>query len=135
MKKDIIQPEVKNVALAVVKETTDDANETNWYVYIINLNDTALTDVIINSKGYGVINEQSRQTSVLRHYFKEIGPESFAKIEVIMADVFGLSNEYWVSFYQGTQIYDKKYIFLPETINEGNYTNIPLMNKKGVMIG
>lgn len=134
MKKDIILPAVTDVAMAVVRETND-ADETNWYVYLINLKDTPLTDVIINSKGYGTIAEQPKQTSTLRHYFKEVDAGDFVKIEVIMEDVFGLSNEYWVSFYIGKQIYDKKYIFLPETISEANYTTIPIMNVKGVMIG
>ncbi len=134
MKKDIILPPVEDVILAVVKETNEEGN-TNWYAYIVNLKDTPLTDVIINSKGYGMVGEEQRKTSALRHYFKEIDAGDFAKIEVIMEDVFGLSNEYWVSFYIGQQIYDKKYIFLPETINESNFTQIPILNVKGVMIG
>ena len=31
-------------------------------------------------------------------------------------------------------MYDKKYIFLPETIKEENFVLIPYINKKGVMI-
>lgn len=134
MKKDIIQPDVEGVALAITKDTNEEG-ETNWYVYLININDVALTDAIINSKGYGIIGEEQKKTSILRHYFKEIGPKSFVKIEPIMEDVFGLNNEYWLSYYIGQQIYDKKYVFLPETISESNYTTIPLMDKKGVMIG
>jgi hypothetical protein len=51
-----------------------------------------------------------------------------------MEDVFSLSNEYWVSFYVGNVIHDKKFIFLPETISEQFLTNVPVINKKGVMI-
>ena len=56
------------------------------------------------------------------------------KIEPIMEDVFSLSNEYWVSFYIDKIIYDKKFIFLPETISSEYFTQIPILNKRGVMI-
>ena len=35
----------------------------------------------------------------------------------------------------GQALYDRKYIFVAGSIEEDNFTTIPLMNKKGVMIG
>jgi hypothetical protein len=88
----------------------------------------------VSSKGYGEVEGEQVKTSVLRHFFDEIPAGSFQKIEAIIEDVFKLSNEYWVSFYIGDLIHDKKFIFLPETINEENFTSIPLLGKRGVMI-
>lgn len=51
-----------------------------------------------------------------------------------MENTFGLTNEFWVSFYINDKIYDKQYIFLPETINLKNLTKIPILNAEGVMI-
>jgi hypothetical protein len=48
---------------------------------------------------------------------------------------FGLSNEFWVSFYIGEQVYDKQFVFLPETITPANFTMVPVLERKGVMIG
>jgi len=48
--------------------------------------------------------------------------------------VFGVTNEYWISFYIGDKIFDKQYIFLPETIKREHFTKVPLINKPGVMI-
>jgi hypothetical protein len=31
-------------------------------------------------------------------------------------------------------MYDKKYIFLPESIKQENFTMVPVLNKRGVMI-
>jgi len=31
-------------------------------------------------------------------------------------------------------MYDKKYVFVPESITEENFTHVPVLNKKGVMI-
>jgi hypothetical protein len=55
-------------------------------------------------------------------------------IEPIQKEVFGLNNEYWVSFYIGSNIFDKKFIFLPESITEDNFIRIPFIDRPGVMI-
>lgn len=134
MKKDIKIPPVKDVAIAIVKDT-DEADQTAWYVYLVNMKNKEITDVIINSKGYGTIDEQEIKTSTLRHYFAEVKEQSFVKVETIMDSLFGLNNEFWVSFYIGKQIYDQKFVFLPETIKDENFTLIPIMDRRGVMIG
>ena len=89
---------------------------------------------MISSTGYGEVNGEQKKTSILRHFLDEVGPMSFAKVEPIIEDVFSLSNEFWVSFYVDNVMYDKKFIFLPETIHEEYFTNIPLLSKRGVMI-
>jgi hypothetical protein len=77
---------------------------------------------------------ESVKTSVLRHFLDTIEPGDFAKIEPIMENLFGISNEYWVSFYKHRVMYDKKYVFVAESISENHLTNIPIINKPGVMI-
>ena len=133
MKKDIQQPEVKDIIVAVIQEENEEA-EPIWNVYILNSKAVDINHVLISSKGYGSLNGEETLTSTLRHFIEKVPAQSFAKIEPIMEDVFGLSNEYWVSFYIDEVIYDKKFIFLPETIKSDYFTNVPLINKKGVMI-
>lgn len=132
MKKDIEVPEVEDVVVAVILEEED--GENRWNVYLVNLRIEPIKNVLVVSKGYGEINGEPRQTSTLRFFFEEIPDIEYTKIETIMDFALGLSNEYWVSFYIGETIYDKRYIFLPETISEQNFTNIPLINVQGVMI-
>ncbi|PKP46182.1 MAG: hypothetical protein CVT95_07365 [Bacteroidetes bacterium HGW-Bacteroidetes-12] len=131
-----IQPEpVKNVAIAVVEEFNE-LNQPNWNVYIVNLKEITLENVLISSKGYLKLDDGSeKKTSLLRHSLGNIAPKSFVKIEPIIEEVFGLHNEYWLSYFSNNQLLDKKYIFLAETIKKENFTTIPLLNKKGVMIG
>ena len=57
-----------------------------------------------------------------------------AGVEAIDPAVFGLTNEYWLSYYIDGTIYDKKFIFLPESIVDDNLIRIPVLNKPGVMI-
>jgi hypothetical protein len=133
MKKDITPPEVKDVAVAVVQEQNELA-ETIWNVYLINLKSHSIEGVLVSSLGYGSFNDEEVKTSTLRHFLDEVEAKSFKKIEPIMETVFGLNNEFWVSFYENKVMFDKKYIFLPETIKEENFVMIPYLNKKGVMI-
>jgi hypothetical protein len=133
MKKDILPPEVKDVAVAVVKEQNELA-ETEWNVYLINLKSVDLEGVLVSSQGYGIYNEEDVKTSTLRHFLDVVKSKSFSKIEPIVETVFGLNNEYWVSFFVNKVMFDKKYIFLPESIKEENFVLIPYLNKKGVMI-
>jgi hypothetical protein len=135
MKQDIDFPKVEDVAVAVVKETNE-LNQDEWFVYLINLQSNNLEGVLVSSTGYGEdqMTGEKIRTSTMRHFFEQIAPKSFRKVEQIIQEVFPLNNEYWVSFYLGKSIYDKKYIFLPETISENNFINIPILNKRGVMI-
>jgi len=132
MIKDIPVNEVKNVAVAIVRE--GDEHSEDWNVYLINLNDFPITGVFITSKGYGELNNEVRKTSELRWFYENIPAREVVKVEAIVEDVFGLHNEYWVSYYIGTEIFDKRFIFLAESIKPENFTNIPVLNERGVMI-
>jgi len=129
MKKDIPQLKVEDLAIAIVPR-----NDELWDTFIINLKEEPITNVLINSKGYGDKEGEHIKTSVLRHFFDKLEPHSATKIEPIQTQLFSLTNEYWVSFnYQG-HMYDKKYVFVKGSIAEMNFTTIPLLDCKGVMI-
>lgn len=136
MRKDIQVPKVKDIAVAVVQELNEEKTDTIYNVYFINLTEVVVENVLVTSKGYGENKSTGAKikTSVLRHNLGVLRPDSFTKIEPIMEDVFTLNNEYWVSFFIENVMYDKKFIFLAETIQESNFVNIPVINKKGVLI-
>ncbi len=131
MKKDIPQHKVEDLAIAVVP---NDEDETIWDSYVINLKDEPIDSLLINSRGYGEIDGERKETSVLRHFFEQLGPLAIAKIEPIPKNLFNLTNEYWVSFQYDGYMYDKKYVFVRGSIDKSNFTTIPFINKKGVMI-
>jgi hypothetical protein len=133
MIKDIPELIVENVAIAIVREKNE-LDETVWNSYLLNLKDQKIEGVLVTSTGYGELNEEKVKTSTLRHFLDEVESKSFVKIEPIIEEVFGINNEYWLSFYFNKTMYDKRYVFLAESITESNFTNIPLINKKGVMI-
>ncbi|WP_183572870.1 hypothetical protein HDF18_05830 [Mucilaginibacter sp. X5P1] len=133
MIKDLPENVVEDIAIAVALEK--ESVETKiWYVYLINLKSVPIENVLITSKGYGEKDGEQVKTSTLRHMFPIVESNSFVLIEPIDEATFGLNNEYWLSYYIGKEIYDKKFIFLPESIVELNFIKLPVVNKPGVMI-
>jgi hypothetical protein len=133
MKKDLPVNNVEDIAVAVALER-EDAEFKTWYVYLINLKNQPIENVLITSKGYGEKAGEPVKTSILRHMFPIVESNKSVLIEPIDEQTFGLSNEYWLSYYIGSNIYDKKFIFLPESIIEANFIKLPVLNKPGVMI-
>ena len=133
MLKDIPELKVEDVSIAIIKDEDEIAGEV-WDVYLINLKPEKITGVLVTSTGYGVISDVSRKTSTLRHFFEEVESKSFIKIETMVEDVFDVNNEFWLSFFLGNQMYDKKFIFVAGSIKEENFTKVPLVHKYGVLI-
>lgn len=132
MKKDISFPAVTGISIAVVRQMSE-LNQPEWFVYLLNDNDFSIYNLFITSRGYGEINGEQRQTSVLRHAFDIVEAKSQVLVEPIHPDVFPLNNEYWVSYYIGEEIYDKRFVFVPDSIIEENLINIPALNQQGVL--
>ncbi len=133
MRKDLPKNLVEDIAVAVALEGEGPESKT-WYVYIINLKNQPIENVMVTSKGYGEKDGEQVKTSVLRHMIPQLDSNKSALIEPIDEQTFGLNNEYWVSYYIGKDIFDKKFIFLPESIVESNFIKLPVVNKPGVMI-
>jgi hypothetical protein len=135
MREELKGPKVENVAVAVVQQINME-NHPEYLVYLLNLREDIMEGIIINSTGYGEnanIGEKIK-TSTLRHCIEVLLPNEAAKIEPIMEDVFGISNEYWVSFWVDEVLYDKKFIFPPESICEKNLKDIKILGAKGILI-
>lgn len=131
MKKDILFPQVVGVHIAVAHGENE--SEKLWQVILINENDHAIENITIQSRGYGEKDGKPVETSVLRHFFPILDKKSFQVIELIDPAVFSLNNEYWVSYFIGNQVYDKKFIFVPESIIQKHITFIPILNKEGIL--
>jgi hypothetical protein len=134
MKKDIIIPEVENVFIAVVQEWSDEFMEKVWYAYLVNDSDFQLDGVMVVSKAFGTIDGEMKKTSLLRHAFAEIPEVSVAKIELIEKSVLALNNEFMVTFFIGNTLYDKKFIFKANSINEANQEEVPILFVDGVIV-
>jgi hypothetical protein len=131
--KDIPENTVENIAMAIVSELSPEGDQV-WNVYLLNLKEELIEGVLVTSKGYGIKDGEQVRTSTLRHFLDVVPSKGYVKVEPIIEKVFGLNNEYWVSFYQNKVMYDKKYLFLPESVRPDNFITVPIINKVGVMI-
>lgn len=132
MIKDIQFNKVEDIAVAVAPRTEGSTEE--WVVYLVNMKDRAIDGVLINSEGYGTLNGKEVKTSSLRQFFDKIEGRDFVQIEILPEQLIGLSNQFWVSFWQDGILYDKQYVFVTESIVSDNLIDIPVLNRKGVMI-
>ncbi|MBL7863358.1 MAG: hypothetical protein JNK10_00680 [Cyclobacteriaceae bacterium] len=132
MIKDIPRPVVEHVTLAIARDQGQ-SDAPTWKVYLINNNDLPIENTLVASTGYGVKNGEEQKTSTLRHFLETVDSRSVALIEPIDPGVFHLNNEYWVSYYIGREIFDKRFVFLPDSIHEDNLTFIKELDREGIL--
>jgi hypothetical protein len=143
MKQDIPFEPVVGVSIAIVPD--DDslvaapgkADVATWQVFLLNNNEFPLENVIIASEGYGTQPDgQAVRTSTLRYHFPEVAANSATPIELIDPAIFHLTNQYWVSYYRDRQIFDKKFVFVPDSIVPANLSRLDLLEgRAGVLHG
>lgn len=134
MKKDIELRKVRDVGIAIVPPDKGGINAELWDVYLINQGNNPLLNVLINSRGFGSRDEEEIKTSTFRFFYEEIPGRCAVKIEAIQSAIFDLAHEYWLSFNQDDYMYDRKFVFVRGSIAEENFTQVPILEKLGVMI-
>ncbi|RZL09449.1 MAG: hypothetical protein EOO62_14045 [Hymenobacter sp.] len=143
MKQDIPFEPVVGVSIAIVPDadslgaTLSEGETATWQVFLLNNNDFPLETVIIASEGYGTQPDgQAVRTSTLRYHFPEVAAHSATPIELIDPAIFHLTNQYWVSYYRDRQIFDKKFVFVPDSIVPANFSRLDLLGgQAGVLHG
>lgn len=132
MIKDIEIPTVANVTIAIArKKAIGESDE--WLVFLLNRNDFPIENTLVASNGYGEINGEKQQTSILRHFLQTVDANKATLIEPIDKSVFHLNNEYWVSYYIGTKIFDKRFVFVPDSICEANLVFVKELGMEAVV--
>jgi hypothetical protein len=134
MKSDITIPKVENVFLAAVQEWSDDFMDKVWYVYLINDSDYDLDSVMVVSKAFGTLDGEMKKTSLLRHAFVKVPAVSVVKIEMIENSVLRLNNEFMVTYFIGSTLYDKKFIFRAQSITPDYVEEVPILFVDGVIV-
>lgn len=132
MLKDIDFKKVTDIAMVAIPNTEEGAND--WKIYLINLREEAITGVMVSSVGYGTVDGKEVKTSALRQLIERIEPNGYFAVELITTELKELSNQFWVSFWLDGELFDRKYVFVKESINEEFMTDIPVLNTRGVMI-
>ncbi len=131
MKKDIKIPVSKGVYIAIVHEWNKEFLSKEWNSYLINDTSFDIEMVLVVTKGY---DDDDIKTSTMRHGIGKVDSKSFSKIELIQEDVLKLNNEFNVTYFGNNIMYEKKFIFLKNTVNENTKQKLPVMMIEGVII-
>jgi len=129
VKKDIEIPVAKDVHVAIVREWNDEFLDKDWNAYIINDRTTPIEMTMVVSKGY----DGERKTSIMRHAIGVVASKSFQKIEVVQEDVLTLNNEFFVTYFADNKLYEKRFVFEKNTVNENKLDTIPVIEKDGII--
>ena len=127
MKKDLDIEEVTGVYIAFLP------NRDNWSVYLINNRKEQLETVIVNASGEGKLEGKEKQTATLRFLLNDIPAESVKPFELMMPESFELSHRYWVSYYIGNRIFDKKFVYTPDMYDE-DLQDLPVFGSPGILL-
>ena len=134
MKADISVPEVENVFMAAVQEWSDDFMAKMWYIYVVNDSDFDIDSVMVVSKAFGTIDGEMKKTSLLRHAFQQVPAVSVIKVEMVQDSVLTLNNEFMLTYFMDNKLYDKKFIFKANSINENTVEEVPILFVDGVIV-
>ncbi len=129
MRKDIEIPKAKNVHLVALKEWDKDFTAQHWNIYLINDREDEINTVLVMSRG----NSDDRKTSTLRHGLGNLLPKTSAKVEFIPSEVLGFTNEYLLTFFAENKLFERKFIFEPNSISEENIVKIPVLESEGIL--
>ena len=86
--------------------------------------------IVIVSQGFS----ETKKTSLFRRRVDFLAPKTAEKFEMMQTELFDLDNRFQVTFFEGNQLHEKTFIFQAETIQEGFFRNIEVLNMKGVSI-
>lgn len=134
MQKDIQIPVSENVYLAAIHEFNEEFASHDWNVYLINDWDQELENVLVLSHAFGTLEGEMRKTSKLRHGFPVVPVKSAVKIEFLDPKVLALNNEFMVTYFLDNRMYDKNFIFRSNTINERALSDLPAIDRRGVLV-
>lgn len=136
MKDDIPFDPVEGVSIAIAPDDPllPPGAQTTWAVWLVNHNAYGLANVLIVSEGYGERAGQPVSTTKLRYHYDAVPPHTAVRVEPIDPALFALTNQFWVSYYRGRQIYDKKFVFVPGSVEEANLIPLQLLEgRRGVL--
>ncbi len=129
MLEDIEIPTIKDVHVLAIKEWDENFTGQQWNVCLYNDRTDIISTVLVLSRG----RSENKKTSSLRHGLGDLPPKSTAKIEFIPTEVLGFTNEYLVTFFAENKLFERKFVFKPNSISEKNAMEIPFLDREGVM--
>jgi hypothetical protein len=130
LKKDIPDLKVEDFAIALLPKEDD---PDFWEVYVINLMEEPIKSVLVTATAFGEINGTERKSAMMRYFFEELTALDMQLLEHLPSNLLNLTNEYWVSFSYGGQLWDKRFLVVPGSLDPINFIPIPFINREGIL--
>lgn len=129
MRKDIEIPKAEHVHIVAINEWDKDFTGQQWNIYLVNGRNDEITTVLVLSRGQS----DDRKTSTLRHGLGNMNPKTASKVEFIPTEVLGFTNEYLVTFFAENKLFERKFVFGPNSISEENVVELPVLESEGIL--
>ena len=129
MRKDIEIPKAEKVHIVAIKEWDKNFTGQQWNVYLVNDREDEITTVLVMSRG----KSEDRKTSTLRHGLGNMASKTVVKVEFIPPEVLGFTNEYLVTFFSENKLFERRFIFEPNSITEENVKELPVLEAEGIL--
>lgn len=123
MKKDIVIPKSTNVGLAIIKN-----NEEYYEAFLVNNNQDALSEVLINISA----SKEDKITSNMRRRVPLLQGNSAEKLENILTEVLAFKSTYFITYFLGDKMFEKKITVENPDINKTE--QIDALGKEGIML-
>lgn len=135
MREDLLGPKVEGISIALVELPLEGAAP-EYVVYMLSNREDIIEGIIVTSTGYGTdpSTGQEIKTATLRKGIEVMLPAEAARIELMMPELFGINNEYWVSFWVNDVMYDKRFVFEAGSIDPKKFVDISHLNAKGIIL-
>ncbi|MBT8300401.1 MAG: hypothetical protein KJO63_03665, partial [Maribacter sp.] len=117
------------VYIVLVHDWNDELKTNEWNAYILNDGKIPIELVFVVSKGI----LGNTKTSTMRHSMEALKPKSFQKLEFVQKEVLELNNEFYLTYYANGKLHEKRYLFKKGSISEEQLTQIPLLDKLGIL--
>ncbi len=133
MKKDIVIKDATDIAIAIVPEKNEQG-ENDWTVYFFNFKETPIESVLINASASGVVDGEEKHTATVRFFIEKLDALSYKKVEAILPEALRINNRYWVSYYEGSEIFEKKFLIAADSNIPDNFMIVPFLNMPGLIV-
>ncbi|WP_224488456.1 hypothetical protein [Robertkochia flava] len=129
MKKDIKIPEPEGLYLAAVRTFNEELGENVWDIFLLNAGQNVKETMMIVLRGYS----EDKKTSVMRKKLEALQPGSFGRLEFLREELLDFRNEYLVTWFEGSVMYEKNFVLEPGQVSEEQIEWIATLGMAGVL--
>lgn len=129
MKADIEELIGDHVSVYIVKTNNKDEQGLEvWDAMLYNESNQKLENILINTKGYGRIEDREVSTATMRYFKDNLEPGTTFTIEPITSEVLNINNEFWITYSLDSKLFERKILF---SSKDREVESLSILGKEG----